>query len=79
MGDVLLRNVDERMLKRLKQRAKRHNRSLQAEIRMILGETIERDNRWEEAVAVADAIRERTRGTPQSDSTEIIRAARDSR
>lgn len=36
MPDILIRNVDDATLTKLKQRAKRHGRSLQAEARMIL-------------------------------------------
>ena len=36
MADVLIRKLDERTVARLKERAARHGRSLQAELRAIL-------------------------------------------
>ena len=36
MPDILIRGLDAQALKRLKQRAKQHGRSLQSEARMVL-------------------------------------------
>ncbi len=36
MTDILIRGLDAQTLKRLKQRAKQHGRSLQSEARMVL-------------------------------------------
>jgi plasmid stability protein len=38
MAQLLVRNLDEEMIKRLKMLAKRHNRSLQGQVKLILEE-----------------------------------------
>ena len=77
MSDVLIRGVNQATLERLRARAKRHQRSLQAEIRTILDDVATRDEQREEAIRVAHSIKERLRAIPQSDSTDLIRADRD--
>jgi len=74
MPDILIRGLDEQTLKRLKQRAKRHGRSLQKEARMVLenaaGMSIA------EALRTARAWREKL-GRRFEDSTELIRGDRE--
>jgi plasmid stability protein len=36
MGDILIRGLDERTVRRLKAQAKRNGRSLQSEVRLLL-------------------------------------------
>ncbi|MEK6373716.1 MAG: plasmid stabilization protein [Acidobacteriota bacterium] len=69
MADVLIRGLDDKILKRLKQRAARNGRSLQAELKAI----VERGAMVDviDARALAARIRERL-GEQQSDSTELI-------
>jgi antitoxin FitA len=78
MAQILIRNLDDKLVGRLKKRAKGHGRSLQAEAKRIL----------EEAAAEADQtdvwkriekFRERMRrsGRTFSDSAELIREDRD--
>ena len=38
MPDVLIRNIDEQTLNKLKKRAEKNNRSLQAELKILLEE-----------------------------------------
>ena len=81
MTDVLIRGVPEDVLDRLKRRAAAHNRSLQGELRELLIRSAE------EAVvdgaalarAVRERIAERRGGLFDTDSTDLIRADRDSR
>jgi plasmid stability protein len=77
MADVLIRDLDDDVLKQLKAAAKAHGRSLQAEIHEILNAASTRNlaatrrlsARWLKRLA----------HTPQSDSTALIREDRDRR
>ena len=77
MADVLIRNMDPKLLAQLKASAKAHGRSLQAEIHARLAQSA--------ALNLAETKRlsaqwlKRLRGTIQGDSTALIREARDSR
>ena len=78
MPDVLVRDLDSPVLAQLKRRAKKHHRSLQAELKMILVEAAEPDDiSFEDAVRFADEMRRRYAGKITGDSTDIIREARD--
>ena len=78
MPDVLVRDLDSPVLAQLKRRAKKHHRSLQAELKMILVEAAEPDDiSFEDAVRFADEMRHRYAGKITGDSTDIIREARD--
>ncbi|HYB76771.1 MAG TPA: hypothetical protein VEE85_01095 [Candidatus Bathyarchaeia archaeon] len=75
--DILVRNLDAEVLARLKAAAKRHRRSLQAEVHDALGratvtslaETRRISSRWLRRLA----------GAPHSDSTWLIREDREAR
>jgi plasmid stability protein len=77
MANILIRDLDADVLNRLKAAAKRHGRSLQAEIHDALGraavtslaETRRLSARW----------LKRLQGLSQSDSTSLIREDRDAR
>ena len=79
MPDVLIRDLDATTLRKLKARAKRHRRSLQAEMKVIAEDIAGRepnpnqDDFWRRA----DEMRERLKGTQTTDSAEIIREFRD--
>jgi plasmid stability protein len=75
MGQVLIRDVPNDVVERLKAKARVNGRSLEAQLRLVLEEASHLDRA--EFLALADAIAESTRGRPQSDSTEIIRRSRD--
>ena len=77
MGNLTVRNLDDRVIERLKAQAKANQRSLEGEVRHVLTQQVERPNR------IAD-FRERTRqlvsltaGTSQSDSADLLREDRD--
>lgn len=79
MATLTIRNLDDRVVERLKTQAREHNRSLEAEVRALLVQATERPSR-ETFVALADRIAAMTpAGVEQADSTEIIRRFRDSR
>ena len=77
MANVLIRDLDAEVLSRLKAAARRHGRSLQAEIHDALGRAA--------ATSLAETRRisarwlNRLRGSSQSDSTGLIREDRDVR
>jgi plasmid stability protein len=76
VAQLLVRDLDPEIVERLKQRAKRHNRSLQGEARLILEEAA-RGVSMEEAREVAERIRKSLAGTMLSDSAELIREDRE--
>ncbi len=78
MADVLIRNIDKNTLNRLKERAKRNKRSLQAELKNALEEYAVPTH--EEVIAKVREIREsfEKKGIIFPDSTEEIRKSRDS-
>ena len=77
MASVTIRNLDDEVVARLKDRAKANKRSLEAELRAILSETAHRPSR-EEFRKLAARIRAMTPDVPQTDSTLLIREDRDS-
>jgi len=70
VADILIRDIDEVVLKRLKKRAKRNKRSLQAELKTVL----ERASMVNvvDAKALAERIRLELSGHTHSDSAELI-------
>ena len=77
MGTLTIRNLDDRVIDRLKVRAKTNQRSLEGEVRYLLTEHVDRPGN------IAD-FRERTRrivsltaGSRQSDSVNLLREDRD--
>ncbi len=76
MTDFLIRDIDPELLGKLRQRAERNSRSLQAEIKQTLKQSV-RLNR-EESLALLDRIRSELPPST-SDSTVLIREFRDSR
>jgi plasmid stability protein len=57
MTTLTIRNVDARLKERLRVRAARHGRSMEAELRHILSQTLEAETTWEPNLA--EAIRRR--------------------
>lgn len=79
MGDILIRNLDDSVVAAWKRRAERNGRSLQAELHAELSEAV-RQQRKEEAIAVADRIRANSKPERLGcASWELIREDRDSR
>lgn len=76
MAQVIIRNLDDRVVANFKTRAELKGHSLEQELR----ETLTRAARLtpEEKLAIVDRIRAMTPpGVPQTDSTELIREWRD--
>lgn len=75
MSQLLIRNLDEEVIDTLKARAKRHNRSLQGEVKLILEEVARQSD--EMPLAVAERWQAYFAGRTFSDSTELVRKDRD--
>ena len=76
MGQLLVRDLDDEIIRRLKRRAVAHGRSAEAEHRAILEEAL-RVRAEDRLTAARRFLRELSDGGP--DSAEMIRAQRDAR
>jgi antitoxin FitA len=76
MAQLTVRNVDERVVRALKQRAVSHGRSAEAEHREILRAALLQDEARRESFAVR-AARLRSRLRSDVDSAVLVRADRD--
>ena len=76
MGQILVRNLEDSVIERLKARALKANKSLEQTVRDILTEATKPSR--EEILADMARIRERI-GPVDIDLTELIRQDRDSR
>jgi plasmid stability protein len=74
MGQILVRNLDDQVIARLKQRARDENSSLEQSVRRILTEAA-RPSRMQ-VIEEIDALRRRIGPLP-GDSTATIREHRD--
>jgi plasmid stability protein len=72
---LTIRNVEDDVVAALKARAKRNNRSLKAEVRVLLRDAVNRGSRIS-LRELADQIAALTLKVPQTDSTEMIREDR---
>lgn len=70
MAQVLVRDLDDAVVETLKRRAKRHGRSLEAELRVILERSAGAD--MLEARRLAERIRAELAGRAQGDSGEQV-------
>jgi len=75
MAQVVIRNVDDTAMARLKARAARKGVSLEGELRAILIDAARRD--CEGDLERTRALRERLSGRRHTDSTRLIREDRD--
>ncbi len=76
MASVTIRNLDDEVVAALKRRAKANNRSLEAELRMVLDREV-RGQTTEDFLALADRIAAMTpKDRPQTDSVELLREDR---
>jgi plasmid stability protein len=74
MGQILVRNLDDAMIKQLKSRAAHSGKSLEQTVRDIIAEAVRPSK--EEAWAEADRIRAMSKKSDVS-SASLIRAFRD--
>jgi len=75
MAQLLIRDLQDDTVQRLKARAKRHGRSLQGEVKAILEAAA--GYSMQEAHAVSEARAARLAGRAFSDSAELIREDRE--
>ena len=77
MANLTIRNIEDSVVERLKDKAAKNGRSLEAELREVLKHAANRRTR-EELLAAADRIAAMTpKGVKQTDSAELIREDRD--
>ena len=77
MAQILVRELDEEVVERLKKRAKEDGRSLQSEVKLILERAaLEPKVDMETARALVDDIRKKFKGRSFPDSVELIREDR---
>jgi plasmid stability protein len=70
MPNVHVRDLSETTLEKLRARARRNDRSLQAELKVILEEAARND--WTATLAQADRMRRRLARRVHDDSAELI-------
>jgi antitoxin FitA len=75
MAQVLIRGLDEKVLKKLKKQAKDNHRSLEAELRAIIMSSLKyTPAEW---IVISRELRSKFKGKAFSDSAELIREDRD--
>jgi plasmid stability protein len=75
---LIVRNLDEALVRQLKQRAARHGRSAEAEHRCILQEALAAES-TESLKDVAARMRELTKGRQHTPAEVLLRETRDER
>jgi plasmid stability protein len=75
LAQILVRKLPDAVVERLKARAKRNNRSLEAEVRAILEEVVTREKA--EFLKAADEMRARLSGRQHTETLELLREDRD--
>lgn len=75
MAQILVRDLDEEVVATLKERARRHRRSLQAEVKLLLEGAARTDRAT--ARRRIEEVRQQLAGRPMGDSAELIRELRD--
>lgn len=76
MTNVIIRNLDKKLVKSLKEQAKIHHRSLEAELRQILTDAVHGATPGE-LRTLAERIAALTPRGTQSDSTSLLREDRE--
>ena len=76
MATVTIRDLDEKVVTKLKARAKANHRSLEAELRELLSGIVKEQERRQRFLAKADRIAAMTPSARQTDSAELLREDR---
>lgn len=74
MPDVLIRDVEDKLLSKLKSRAKRNGRSLQSELMVVFASLAESDGLSDEKTA--EKIKNSLRSGTHTDSVQLLREDR---
>ena len=77
MGNLTIRNLDDRVIDALKAQAKANQRSLEAEVRYMLTQRVDRRVRMTDFRERSAEIARISAGTFQTDSVELLREDRD--
>ncbi|MCE2558060.1 MAG: hypothetical protein J4F98_05430 [Acidobacteria bacterium] len=77
MGNLTVRNLDDRVIAELKREAKQNERSLEAEIRHLLTLRVSSRLRVADFLERSERLAGTTAGTGQTDSTLLLREDRD--
>ena len=77
MGDLTIHDLDDRVIDALKAQAKANQRSLEAEVRHLLTQRVDRRVRMATFRERSAEIARMSAGTPQTDSVELLRQDRD--
>lgn len=77
MGTLTIRNLDDRVIDRLKAQARANERSLEGEIRHMLTERADRRLRIAQFRERTRELASATAGTSQTDSAVLLREDRD--
>lgn len=75
MAQILVRNIDDAVVERLKARARTNDRSLEAEVRQILEQSAKFD--MSQARQIVMERRKKLQGRKFTDSVDLIREDRD--
>ncbi len=75
MAEILVRDIDPKVVQRLKARAREHGRSLQKEVKLILEESAPATR--SEILALLNNWRDRLSGRTFTDSADLIREDRE--
>jgi plasmid stability protein len=75
MATLTIRDLDDKIVSKLKARAKTNNRSLEAELRELLSGIVKEQERRQRFLAKADRIAAMTK-IAQTDSTQLLREDR---
>jgi antitoxin FitA len=75
LAQILIRKLPYAVVERLKARAKRNSRSLEAEVRAILEQAVTTEKA--EFLKAADAMRARLAGRHHTETLELLREDRD--
>jgi len=76
MAAVTIRDLDDRIVTKLKARAKANHRSLEAELRELLSGIVEEQERRQRFLAKAGRIAAMTPKVRQTDSAQLLREDR---
>jgi plasmid stability protein len=79
MAQLVVRNLDEELVAKLKLRAAEHGRSTEAEHREILREALSQEPRRRSFRELAARVRATTAGRQQTPSEILLREGRDER
>ena len=77
MGNLTIRNLDERVIDALKAQARTNQRSLEAEVRYLLTQRVDRRVRMADFRERTAQIARMSADTPQTDSVDLLREDRE--